>query len=394
MNIFVKENSSSSSILASFIPLAVATFSAVALLLVSQTVPAYILATIIFFGGVVGGYSTTRITQNAFLAYAQQRESLHQQLPSQPVKIQELETLCLEALPIWSRQVESARAQTEQAVSALSAQFAQLVERLNATIQTSETLTGSHNDDSIGKIFHHAETRLKAVTDSLQKAQIGREQMLGEIRQLTGYTEELKQMAASVAAIAAQTNLLALNAAIEAARAGESGRGFAVVADEVRKLSSISSVTGKEMTDKVNVINNAITGAFKVAEQANVEDEQVLSRANANIDEIMNNFTSLVASLGQSSDILRDEGMGIRGEIEQVLVALQFQDRTSQILSQVRENLNELRTDLESEHANDTGLDVHAWLARMEQSYAMNDQRVNHSGEDRGANAQDEITFF
>lgn len=394
MNIFVKENSSSSSILASFIPLAVATFSAVALLLVSQTVPAYILATIIFFGGVVGGYSTTRITQNAFLAYAQQRESLHQQLPSQPVKIQELETLCLEALPIWSRQVESARAQTEQAVSALSAQFAQLVERLNATIQTSETLTGSHNDDSIGKIFHHAETRLKAVTDSLQKAQIGREQMLGEIRQLTGYTEELKQMAASVAAIAAQTNLLALNAAIEAARAGESGRGFAVVADEVRKLSSISSVTGKEMTDKVNVINNAITGAFKVAEQANVEDEQVLSRANANIDEIMNNFTSLVASLGQSSDILRDEGMGIRGEIEQVLVALQFQDRTSQILSQVRENLNELRTDLESEHANDTGLDVHAWLARMEQSYAMNDQRVNHSGEDSGANAQDEITFF
>ena len=394
MNIFIKENISRSTIFASFMPPAVATFAVIGVLLVSQTTLAYILAASIFFSGAIGGYITARIARSALAAAVLKSKPLYEVSPEQIAKTQALETLCLEALPIWSRQVESARAQTEQAVSALSAQFAQLVERLNATIQTSETLAGNHNDDSIGKTFDHAEAQLKAVTDSLQQAQIGREQMLGEIKQLTGYTEELKKMAAKVAAIAAQTNLLALNAAIEAARAGESGRGFAVVADEVRKLSNISSVTGKDMTDKVNVINAAITGAFKVAEQANVEDEQVLGRANANIGEILSNFTSLVASLGQSSDILRDEGVGIRSEIEQVLVALQFQDRTSQILTQVRENLNELRGDLESKNSQDTGLDVHEWLHRMQQSYAMNDQRANHSGEDSGAEAQDEITFF
>lgn len=394
MNIFIKENISRSTIFASFMPPAVATFAVIGVLLVSQTTLAYILAASIFFSGAIGGYITARIARSALAAAVLKSKPLYEVSPEQIAKTQALETLCLEALPIWSRQVESARAQTEQAVSALSAQFAQLVERLNATIQTSETLAGNHNDDSIGKTFDHAEAQLKAVTDSLQQAQIGREQMLGEIKQLTGYTEELKKMAAKVAAIAAQTNLLALNAAIEAARAGESGRGFAVVADEVRKLSNISSVTGKDMTDKVNVINAAITGAFKVAEQANVEDEQVLGRANANIGEILSNFTSLVASLGQSSDILRDEGVGIRSEIEQVLVALQFQDRTSQILTQVRENLNELRGDLESENSQDSGLDVHEWLHRMQQSYAMNDQRANHSGEDGGAEAQDEITFF
>jgi len=63
-------------------------------------------------------------------------------------------------------------------------------------------------------------------------------------------------MAAEVANIAGQTNLLALNAAIEAARAGESGRGFAVVAGEVRNLSSLSSNTGKKMSDKVQVISS------------------------------------------------------------------------------------------------------------------------------------------
>jgi methyl-accepting chemotaxis protein len=311
---------------------------------------------------------------------------------------QGLDELCLRTLPIWERQVESAREQTEEAITSLTERFAALVQRLETTIATSRRRggeTSAASDDGMVNSFEHAEDDLQVVVDSLRSTQLGRATMLNEIRVLTNYTDELKQMAAEVAAIAGQTNLLALNAAIEAARAGEAGRGFAVVADEVRKLSSLSSDTGKNMSEKVNVINDAIGNAFRVAEQATAEDEAVLGRSEATVREVLATFTRIVDDLTRSAEIMQEEGAGIHHEVEDMLVALQFQDRTSQILAQVRTNLADLEDGIRAQHGDGAVLDVEGWLGRMETSYAMLEQRLNHAGTQSNQPAeQTEVTFF
>lgn len=311
--------------------------------------------------------------------------------------VQGLDEVCRAAAPIWARQVETARSQTEEAVVALTTSFADLVRRLEAAVAASRQIAGHTGEGGALDALAVSEQELRGLVSALHEAQASRDATLAEIRNLPRYTEELKQMAAEVAAIASQTNLLALNAAIEAARAGEAGRGFAVVADEVRKLSMLSSDTGKKMAEKVGIITEAIHGASRVSEASAERDAEAIARSEQTIQGVLTRFGELTARLAGSSEMLQGEADGIRNEIGALIVNLQFQDRTSQILSHVRDSLLRLEGKLAECDAAGRAkcqMDAHAWLSEMELNYAMAEQRANHHGETAVADGGDAITFF
>lgn len=359
-----------------------------------------LIATSLFVAGIVSGLWANRAQKVQVRCAVQDAVERLQQDSGMTDSAHELENLCLNILPIWNRHIETARSQTEQAISALTDRFAGLVQRLETTVRVSRESSGVGSGGGVMEVFEFSESVLQGILSSLRNTQEGRMAILDEVRVLTSYTEELKEMASEVAKIAGQTNLLALNAAIEAARAGEAGRGFAVVSDEVRNLSTLSSETGKNMTSKVNVINEAIVNAFHIAEQSAAKDEDVLTHSETSIREVMDRFSKVVRSLTDSATVMQEEGEGIRYEIEDMLVELQFQDRTSQILAQVRSNLAEMEESILGQQSDrdagrePSGFDVDMWLRRMEQTYAMLDQRLNHSGTATQSSAQPEITFF
>ncbi|MDA8382394.1 MAG: methyl-accepting chemotaxis protein [Betaproteobacteria bacterium] len=312
------------------------------------------------------------------------------------------DALCAKALPIMGRHVASSREQTEQSVTRLAARFADLAHRLESAVDASQHAARGPADEGNGgviDVLNEAEQRLRAVVDALETTHGNRNAMLERIRGLTGYTDALKKMAADVAAIAGQTNLLALNAAIEAARAGEAGRGFAVVADEVRKLSNASSETGKKMSEKAAVIGGAIEGALASAEEASQRDVQSVAHAGETIAHVLARFSAVATGLSDSSALLRRESAGIRDEINDILVSLQFQDRVSQILSHVEGSLDQLRVQAELAHNGDGACalpDAQAWIEQMKLTYATDEQRQNHHDGGAGAmpSAGSEITFF
>ncbi|AJQ97108.1 methyl-accepting chemotaxis protein [Gynuella sunshinyii] len=377
------------------LPVLLAFASAGAVMFVSNlTIMTALLALILLIAGVMIGLWSFN-TCARLVSTLEEQTQQETAIDKTPVYLS-LWHLCEKTLPIWSRHIESARNQTEESITDLTSRFGILVQRLNATLENSHQISGVQGaDNQIANTFQTAEKQLQEVITSLRSTQEGRSHMLNEMRILTSYTEELKQMAAQVGAIAEQTNLLALNAAIEAARAGEAGRGFAVVADEVRKLSTLSSETGREMTVKVNTINDAISKAFQVAEQATVEDGEVLTRSEATVGEVITTFTNIVETLKHSTETMQQESQGIREEIEDMLIALQFQDRTSQILNQVCDNLENLEQALEQrDEPTATEIDVDRWLDAMESSYAMLEQRINHQGRHSGHDTAQDITFF
>ncbi|HLA29422.1 MAG TPA: methyl-accepting chemotaxis protein [Pseudomonas sp.] len=311
-----------------------------------------------------------------------------------------LEAVCLKAVPIWTKQIENARSQTEQAIVALTQRFSGIYNKLEEAVQTSQQAAGDLAGDAQGGalvVLAQSETELTQVVNSLEATQLSRDQMLEQVRGLTDYTGELLSMAKEVAAIAAQTNLLALNAAIEAARAGEAGRGFAVVADAVRSLSSLSSETGKKMAATVDIINRAITRLVEVADSTAANDHHSVAASEASIQHVLDRFHGITQRLSGSTELLRQESVGIRDEISEVLIALQFQDRVSQILSHVRDNMEALHQHVQRDRRNPEQLgqiDAQAWLAGMELTYATDEQRQIHHGSNARAAKEQEITFF
>ncbi|MEE4333503.1 methyl-accepting chemotaxis protein [Pseudomonas alliivorans] len=312
----------------------------------------------------------------------------------------QLNEVLLGAMPIWAKQVESSRQQTETAIVELTSRFTGISERLQETVQASQQAAGEldgQNADGALKVLAQSDSELSQVIDSLKATQASRDQTLTQVRSLTAYTGELRTMAADVAAIAAQTNLLALNAAIEAARAGEAGRGFAVVADAVRSLSSKSSETGQQMSAKVDIINNAITQLVEAASSGADQDSHSVTESEQSIQHVLQRFQSITGRLAESADLLKQESYGIRDEMTEVLVSLQFQDRVSQILNHVRDNIDSLHTHLQqSSQSPDEAVAINAreWLARMESTYATDEQRRTHRGESAAQQNSQEITFF
>ncbi|SQF98721.1 chemotaxis sensory transducer protein [Paucimonas lemoignei] len=342
-------------------------------------------------------------SQNRKLQAIAQDAALRQQQAADGAALQsnaQINEVLLGAMPIWAKQVESSRQQTETAIVALTGRFTGISSRLQDTVQASQHAAGDlagQSADGALQVLAQSDNDLVQVINSLKATQTSRDETLAQVRNLTAYTGELRTMAADVAAIAAQTNLLALNAAIEAARAGEAGRGFAVVADAVRSLSSKSSETGQQMSAKVDIINNAITQLVQAASSGADQDSNSVATSESSIERVLERFKSVTERLAESAEMLQQESFGIRDEMTEVLVSLQFQDRVSQILAHVRDNIDDLHAHLQQaaqapEQA--LAIDARSWLARMEATYATDEQRHSHHGGSGAQQNSQEITFF
>jgi methyl-accepting chemotaxis protein len=295
-------------------------------------------------------------------------------------------------LPIWSRQIETSRRQTEDAIVALTDRFSAIVQRIDAALSAHGT--GSQSSEP-GSDAQHSRNDLALVIDALKAIQLSRNELVGQIRVLTTYTAELHKMATEVDQIGFRTNMLSLNAAIEAAHAGASGKGFAVVATEVRALSNAARDTGKQITKKVGLINEALAQIGRTNEEVAARDDQAVQASDERIRSVLARFERSTAALTASAEQSLTESAAIKAEICESLVQLQFQDRVGQILSQVVASMNDLTT----QTAQSTSAEEAAQLAtehaeRMMSTYTTDEQRLNHQGIETTSVEQSAVTFF
>src|SRR3546814_13539590 len=126
------------------------------------------------------------------------------------------------------------------------------------------------------------------------------------------------------------------------------------------------------MSAKVDIINNAITQLVQAASSGADQDSQSVNVSEDSIQRVLERFKSVTGRLAESADLLQQESFGIRDELTEVLVNLQFQDRVSQLLSHVRHNIEDLHVHMQQANPSPdqaVSTDVSPWPAPMETTY-------------------------
>lgn len=322
--------------------------------------------------------------------YKKANKELKQSVSCDELNAETQKQLWKRVVPLWQRHLFTCQELSEKAINELTERFGNLVELI---VETRNMASGGSL--AVDNTIESDMSNLHNIFVKLNEYDATTDQLFHQIEELHAFTSDLDHMASSVASIANQTNLLALNAAIEAARAGEAGRGFAVVAQEVRELSSQSGGTGEQIAKKIEEVKAVISRILSSASSTKDQEGRTLEESEAYISQVIEHLESYAKSLVAEGEQLLSVNQEIQGQIEQMLIELQFQDRISQILQQVTSSMDQLILQNADSQIN---IDVDEILEAMKMTYTTQDEHRQHAPNDAkqisGVAEGGSISFF
>jgi methyl-accepting chemotaxis protein len=206
--------------------------------------------------------------------------------------------------------------------------------------------------------------------------------MEGVIEQLADINKFLTQ----VNKINSQTRMLALNATIEAARAGEAGNCFGVVAREVKQVSGQIDEMAKGMQQQIGSISDKVhRGQETLAKVAGID----MSANIAAREEIDMLLSALIKQSMSISSIMQESSQSVKdisAKIGGITVSMQFQDRNSQIITNMVALIRAMRDHERDPKANPLPTDPAAALEKISSVLSLSAmrQRLFAVGEQHG----------
>ena len=270
----------------------------------------------------------------------------------------------------------------------LAKQFGGISRRINESIQASVSYAndgaskiGNRDEGATGMI---SQQELGEMLDTLKEAIDVKSVLLDKINELKEQTNEMKEVVSAVMAVSRRTEVLAINASIESRRAGVHGKSFGIVAQEVRKLSEQSEKMVDDVGNRIQMLERKMDDVIAQTHINTNGPEDLAEKSNKTMS-LYERFRMLALSLSKSSEVLLVESGNIKKEINEILVALQYQDKTSQILIHVTDDMLALQEYLNKSSASQplNKLNVEQWLEKLYATYTMIEEKRAHTGEEQ-----------
>lgn len=281
-----------------------------------------------------------------------------------------------QVIPVWRRQIESARTYSETSMADLLTSFSAVSMQLDEALSTQGNLHGfdlGMPEDMVEQ--HRAE--IDTLTSTTRLAVQLKDDMLDTVTWLSDTLSDMVALSKEVQAVSRATHLLALNASVEATRAGESGGGFAVVASEVRALAGQSRQVGIQIGRHVALMQERINAVKSKVRRHDTDEDELTRQADQNAFAVLAGLMNSVSEAARASRALRDSSQAVQDEMEKISMSLQSQDRLSQMLNLVTDDMQKLVMWLNG--AEDAAAHHPVkWLERLEASYTMEEMKASH----------------
>ncbi|WP_088287352.1 methyl-accepting chemotaxis protein [Ideonella sp. A 288] len=284
-----------------------------------------------------------------------------------------------QVVPVWQRHIEASKAEAEKGVGGLLQSFGNLSDGLSQAAQHAEKLNPMMGAGATDEALEENAEIVESLLEPMRTSRAQRDAMVTEMLACSERLAELGRVAKEVRDLARHTHLVAFNASIEANRAGEGGSGFGVVAQEVRSLAARSGEAGQRISEELGTMTARIDRLRKQSELATIGDEELELLARRRAREVAAALVTRMAGTLRGSRELREAALRMNGELEQVFMGFQFQDRLTQMLDIVGRDMGRFAEWVQS-NPSATHADIAEWLARLEQSYTMEEQRTFHHG--------------
>lgn len=295
-------------------------------------------------------------------ALAQTAQAVHAELP----------TLIQQVVPVWRDNVQLARTQTQEAIDRLVVRFVGIHERLARALNLSQ---GKNGD--LAQVIQSAAVQLGSIAEALEHVLSTRHILLQKIELLRQHNDEILGLAQEL------TQRLHLEQQSGTDITGSQGR--------LRELIALSASSGAAIAQKSLAIASQIEVVPFSANQLDTEASAIAVDSHQVIDTVIADFRQSALKLSGTVEQLEDENREVDQEVCDILVNLQFQDRISQILDHVQQDMVKLEQLLDGFAPLPTS---QQWLDALAQTYTTLEQRQRHTGQQADKSMHSQVDFF
>jgi methyl-accepting chemotaxis protein len=216
------------------------------------------------------------------------------------------------------------------------------VSRVEAIIEVARFVRVDGETVALDQAMHTVEDVLLKVIETILSVSKHAMRMVYALDDVTRDVESAEQCATQIEKINTQTRYLALNAAIEANRSGHAGAAFGVIAHEMKALSQATEETARQVRDRISLVARGMRNGHKVLQEIATLDMSEHILAKQRLDSLLAGILAQNREFGSVLGEAAASSADMARTIAQMVMSIQFQDRTKQHIAQVVDALNVL----------------------------------------------------
>jgi methyl-accepting chemotaxis protein len=285
-----------------------------------------------------------------------------------------------QVIPVWRRQMEVTRDSAADGLAQVLQAFSEMTGALQTLTSGLESAAVAAAPGAIDQAVRGEAGALERLTTASRRAFAERDASVAELSHAAQALAELQPLAKQAREIARHTRLVAFNAAIEANRQqGGRDSGSQSVASEVRMLAARLAEVSEQIEQRVDRLTNRLKTASRQGQLADTSPEELALEIDLQARDALQALLVAVGASLQGSAEVRQASQTLGEQLDAAFVHFQFGDRISQMLSILGSDMDNFVRWVAA-HPDASQDDAAEWLASLETSYTMEEQRSHHHG--------------